>query len=137
MFQVITSKDGLFNWYTLDHALTNYMVKGVPIEQTIFGCDDLKQFQMVAKITSLYDCILHGNKKLKEKCIRVFASNVASDAGVQKVSNRTGKPEKIANSPEQCFLFNDDVNGVKCPTKLNKQWYVDKAEERLKGFGVN
>ena len=121
----------------INKALTEYMVHGTPIESTIYGCDELKAFQMVAKITSLYECILHGNRKLKEKCIRVFASNVSTDAGVQKVSNRTGKPEKIANSPEQCFLFNDDVNGVKCPAKLDKKWYVDKAEERLKGFGVN
>ena len=121
----------------INQALTEYMVKGTPIETTIMMCDDLKSFQMVAKITSLYDCILHGNKRLNEKCVRAFASKEASDAGIQKVSVRTGKPEKIANSPEQCFLFNDSVNGVKCPSKLDKQWYVDKALERLKGFGVN
>lgn len=120
----------------INKALTEYMVHGTPIETTIFGCDELKPFQMVAKITSLYDCILHGNRKIKEKCIRVFASNSSSDAGVQKVSIRTGRPEKIANSPDHCFLFNDEVNGVKCPAKLNKQWYVDTAQERLKGFGV-
>ncbi len=120
----------------INKALTEYMVHGTPIETTIFGCDELKPFQMVAKITSLYDCILHGNKKIKEKCIRVFASNSSADAGVQKVSIRTGRPEKIANSPDHCFLFNDEVNGVKCPAKLNKQWYVDTAQERLKGFGV-
>jgi hypothetical protein len=120
----------------INKALTEYMVHGTPIETTIFGCDELKPFQMVAKITSLYDCILHGNRKIKEKCIRVFASNSSADAGVQKVSIRTGRPEKIANSPDHCFLFNDEVNGVKCPAKLNKQWYVDTAQERLKGFGV-
>lgn len=120
----------------INHALTEYMVHGTPIEQTVFECDELKPFQMVAKITSLYDCILHGSRKIKEKCIRVFASSMDSDAGVQKVSVRTGKPEKIANSPEHCFLFNEEVNGVRCPAKLDKQWYVNTAQERLKGFGV-
>lgn len=120
----------------INQALTDYMVKGVPIETTIFGCDELKPFQMVTKISSKYECILHGEKEIKEKCIRVFASNGAWDGGVKKVSVRTGRPEKIANSPESCFIFNDDVNGVKCPAKLDKQWYVDKAFERLKGFGV-
>lgn len=120
----------------INDALTEYMVHGTPIERTIFRCDELKRFQMVAKITSKYACILHGSKKIKEKCIRVFASNIATDAGVKKVSVRTGKPEKIANSPEHCFLFNDEVNGMKCPANLDKQWYVDIAQERLKGFGV-
>lgn len=120
----------------INKALTDYMAKGVPVEKTIFNAEELKDFQMVAKITSKYSCILHGNTEIKEKCIRVFASNKSSDSVVQKVSVRTGKPEKIANSPENCFLFNEDINGVKCPSKLNKQWYVDIALERLKGFGV-
>ncbi len=120
----------------INTALVEYMVHKIPIEKTVFQCDDLKQFQMVTKITSLYKYILHGNEKIKEKCIRVFASNLGADAGVQKVSFRTGKPEKIANSPEHCFLVNEDVNGMKCPAKLDKQWYIKTALERLKGFGV-
>lgn len=120
----------------INRALTEYMVHKTPIEKTVIQCDELKQFQMVTKITALYKYIQHGNKKIKEKCIRVFASNVGADAGVQKVSFRTNKPEKIANSPEHCFMLNDEVNSVKCPTKLDKQWYIDTALERLKGFGV-
>ena len=120
----------------INKALTDFMVKRIPIEQTIFGCDELKPFQMVAKITGLYECIMHGSKRLNEKCVRAFASKLSTDKGIQKVSYRTGKPEKIANSPDHCFLVNDNVNNVKCPAKLDKQWYVDKAEERLKGFGV-
>lgn len=117
-------------------ALNEYMVHKTPIEDTVFRCDDLKSFQMVTKITSKYDCILHGEKRMNEKCIRVFASSSASDEGVRKVSVRTGKPEKISNSPEHCFLFNDDVNGVKCPSKLDKQWYINLAKKRLGDFGV-
>lgn len=120
----------------INTALTEYMLHKIPIEQTVLQCDELKQFQMVTKITSLYSHILCGNKRIKEKCIRVFASNVEADAGVQKVSFRTGKPEKIANSPEHCFLANDDINGIKCPARLDKRWYIKTALERLKGFGV-
>lgn len=120
----------------VNHALVEYMVKGVPVEQFIQSCDDLKEFQMVTKITSKYSAILHGDRELKERCIRVFASTKESDAGVKKVSVRTGKPEKIASSPEHCFIFNDDMTGVKCPTYLDKQWYIDMANKRLKDFGV-
>lgn len=117
-------------------ALINYMVHNIPIETTVNGCKNLKEFQLVSKITSKYSHILHGSKIVKEKCIRMFASTNTSDAGVQKVSIRTGKPEKMPNSPEHCFIFNDDVNGIETPPNLDRQWYIEKAKERLKGFGA-
>jgi len=120
----------------LNKALVEYMVNGVPVEQTINECDDLKEFQLVSKISNKYSHILHGDKPIKEKCIRVFASKNTHDAGVKKVSIRTGKPEKLQNSPLHCFIYNEEVNGVKVPGKLDKQWYIDFAIKRLKDFGV-
>ena len=120
----------------VNHALVERMVNGVPVEQFIQSCDDLKEFQMVTKITSKYSTILHGDKPLKEKCIRVFASTRPGDEGVKKVSVRTGKPEKISNSPEHCFIFNDDVKGVKCPSYLDKQYYISLARKRLEDYGI-
>jgi DNA polymerase len=121
----------------VNQALTEYMVKGTPVEYTINQCDELKQFQLVSKISGKYDCIMHGEKVLKEKCIRIFASLDESDAGVQKIHATTGRPAKLSNSPLHCFIFNDDVNGVKVPSKLNKQWYINLAEKRIEDFGVN
>jgi len=43
-----------------------------------------------------------------------------SDAGVFKVHAITGRPAKIEITPECCFIFNDEVNGVKAPSKLDK-----------------
>ena len=120
----------------VNKALINYMVHGISVEDTILPCDDLKEFQMVTKISNKYKHIVHGNKILKEKCIRVFASKAPSDAGVFKISIRTGKPEKISNSPEHCFIFNDAVNGLKVPEKLDKQWYIKFAKKRIADFGV-
>lgn len=120
----------------LNKALINYMVYHIPIETTINGCDDLKEFQYVTKITSKYSHILHGDKKVREKCIRVFASTRQSDKGVYKVSVRTGKPAKIPDSPDHCFIQNSNVNSSKVPYYLDKEWYIKKAYERLKGFGV-
>ena len=120
----------------LNKALVDYMVSGVPVEQTVNQCDDLKEFQLVSKISNKYSHILYGDEPIKEKCIRVFASKNPKDAGVKKVSIRTGRPAKLQNSPEHCFIWNDQVNGVKVPAKLDKQWYVDFALRRLKDFGV-
>ncbi|MBR1620225.1 hypothetical protein IJ674_10075 [bacterium] len=144
----------------LNKAVVDYMVSGIPVEQTINQCDDLKEYQIVRKISSLYKQILHGGhwesyramnpdtgrmktfkrfvgkrKAIKEKCIRVFASVDVNDGGVWKIKN-TGAIEKIENTPEYCFIWNDAVNGVKVPAKLDKQWYIDFANRRLKDFGV-
>lgn len=117
-------------------ALIEYMVHGVPVEKTVGDCAYLKEFQLVAKISGKYTHILHGDQAIKEKCIRIFASLLPGDAGVQKVHTTTGRPAKISNSPEHCFMVNDDVNGVKVPSKLDKQWYINLALKRLNDFGV-
>jgi DNA polymerase len=144
----------------VNKAVVEALVKGTPVEQTIIGCDDLKEFQMVKKISQKYSKILHGGhwesykavnprtgrlktfetfvgerKELNEKCVRLFASTNKTDGGLWKVKG-ADKIEKLEGTPEHCFIFNDEVNGVKCPRNLDKQWYINTAKERLKGFGV-
>lgn len=120
----------------INKALVNYMVNNIPVEETINNCNELKEFQLVTKISNKYKYILHGEKKIKEKCIRIFASKYIDDPGVTKISERTGRPAKISNSPEHCFIFNDEVNDVKTPNKLDKEWYINLANKRLNDFGV-
>ncbi|WP_392462318.1 hypothetical protein [Streptococcus parasuis] len=120
----------------VNKALIDYMVKNVPVEKTVGDCDDLKEFQLVSKASGKYKHILHGDKILIEKTIRIFASTLSTDPGVQKVHATTGRPAKIPNSPENCFIYNDEVNGVKVPKKLNKKFYIDMANKRLADFGV-
>lgn len=120
----------------INKALVNYMVNNIPVEETINNCNDLKEFQLVTKISNKYKYILHGEQRIKEKCIRIFASKYLSDPGVTKVSERTGKPAKVSNSPTHCFIYNDEVNDVKVPDKLDKSWYINLAIKRLSDFGV-
>ena len=120
----------------VNKAMIEYMVHGTPVEQTIEQCNELKEFQLVSKISNKYTCILHGEQPVNEKCVRLFASKDAADLGVKKVHAATGKAAKLQNSPEHCFIFNDAVNGVAVPAKLDKQWYVDLTYRRLKDFGV-
>lgn len=144
----------------VNKAVVDYMVKGTPVEKTINDCDDLKEFQMVRKISSKYSCILYGGhwesykainpatgrlktfnrfvgerKRLNEKCVRIYASKDINDGGVWKVKGED-KIEKMEGTPEHAFIFNDEVNGVKAPSKLDKQWYVNTSLDRLSGFGV-
>ena len=144
----------------INKALNDYMVNGIPVEKTINDCDDLKEFQIVRRISRLYSKILHGGywesyqainpqsgrmktferfigkrKELKERCIRTFASLDHNDGGLWKVKGED-KIEKLEGTPEHSFIWNDEVNGVKVPSKLDKQWYINLAHKRLKDFGV-
>ena len=120
----------------INKALVDYMIKGIPVERTLLECQDLREFQLVSRISSKYTHILYGDTPIKEKCIRVFASKNPSDPGVRKVHAITKNPAKIPNSPTHCFIFNDDVKGVSVPDKLDRQWYIDFANKRLADFGV-
>ena len=54
-----------------------------------------------------------------------------------KGGGKRGKPEKFADTPDHCFVYNDAVDdGVKVPKNLDKQWYIDAAKRRLSQFGV-
>ena len=119
----------------INKAMKEFMINGVDPAVTIKGCDDLKEFQLVTKISYKYSHILYGTKKLNEKCIRIFASTSSRDPGVKKVHKQTKKAQKIQNSPEHCMIYNDEVNGVKCPKKLDKQWYINLTKKRLEDFG--
>lgn len=120
----------------INKALVDYMIHGIPVRRTIMECQDLREFQLVSRISSKYTHILYGDKPIKEKCIWVFASNNPADPGVKKVHAVRKTTAKLTNSPEHCFIFNDDVKGVPVPDKLDRQWYIDFANKRLSDFGV-
>lgn len=120
----------------INKALVDYMIHGIPVRRTIMECQDLREFQLVSRISSKYTHILYGDKPIKEKCIRVFASNNPADPGVKKVHAIRKTTAKLTNSPEHCFIFNDDVKSVPVPDKLDRQWYIDFANKRLSDFGV-
>ena len=142
----------------VNKALVDYMVDKTPVEHTINQCDDLMMFQKIVKLSDKYDWVEHehctpvirkkGIRVIKEiyeypetvkytyKSYRVFASNSQDDGRLLKRKAIKPKGEKFGNTPEHCFIFNDDVNGVKVPETLDRGWYIDLAKKRLKQFGV-
>ena len=117
----------------VNKAIKNYLIKNIPVEKTIYECDDLMQFQQIVKISSKYLYAVYNNKVLNEKTLRVFASKDNRDGTLYKVKNVNGKlrTEKTAATPINAFIYNDSVQGVKCPDKLDKQWYVDLSYYRI------
>ena len=123
----------------INTALVDAMTRSIPVEQTIMQCNDLKQFQKVVKVSSKYHCGWHNGEQLQEKTFRVFASTDENDTFIGKMKRKKMNElavEKFANTPEHCFIYNDSVNGKKVPNKLDKKWYIELAEKRLKQFGM-
>jgi DNA polymerase len=125
-----------YNLPIVNYALVEYMTRGVSVERTIGDCDELKMFQQIVKIGDKYKYIMHGNKPLKEKCIRIFASGDWRDAGIGKLHRMKKTPDKIPNSPPRCFIYNENIHAVRVPDKLDKDWYIDLANKRLGDFGI-
>jgi DNA polymerase elongation subunit (family B) len=117
----------------VNKALIKYFIQGTPLEETITSCTNLMEFQKIVKVSRKYMYAMHGDKILSERVLRVFASRSRHDAGVfkQKTLERI---EKIANTPERCFIENGNVNSLSLPPKLDISWYIDVAKKRLHDF---
>ena len=120
----------------VNKAMINFMVNGGSVEDYINGCDVLKEFQKIVKISKNYACGWHNNRFLTDKTFRVFASASHQDTYIGKVKELGATIEKFANTPDHCLIINDDINGKHIPLMLDKQWYIDLAKERLTQFGV-
>lgn len=127
----------------INKAIIEYLVNDVPVEETINNCDNLIEFQKIFKLTGKYDFVEHNGIKYDNKSYRVFASNDISDGPIYKCKNVDStnyvdgiKRDKFGNTPDSCYINNDNINGLKTPSKLDKNWYINLAKERLNQFGV-
>lgn len=120
----------------VNKALVEYMVHGVPVEDTIAADDNLIDYQRVVKVSGKYKYGVHGHERLTDRCFRVFASTRESDGMIGRVKAGKAKPEKFGNTSEHSFIDNGDVHGKKCPGYLDKSWYIQLAKTRLAQFGV-
>lgn len=116
----------------VNKALINKLIYDKPLMDTIMECNELKEFQKIVKVNRNYDYAMFGETPLTERVLRVFASTDDNDCGIYKFRN--GKADKVGNTPEVAFIHNDDVNGIACPDKLDRQWYVELAIKRYDDF---
>lgn len=120
----------------INKAMVDYMVNGTPVEKTIGDCDELIMFQKVVKLSGKYWRAWHDGKYMAEKCYRVFASKKSTDSYIGKCKEKGATIEKFANTADYCFVDNGNIKGKKCPSYLNKNWYINLAKERLSQYGV-
>lgn len=119
----------------VNEALVEYMAHKTPVEDTINNCTEYIKFQKLVKLSNKYEYVMHNGIRYDLKCYRVFASKDPKDGKILKC--RAGNnPTKFGNTPDCCYIDNEDINNSSIPSKLNRQYYIDLAKKRLADFGI-
>ena len=115
-------------------ALVEYFVHGTPPEDTIKACDDIFQFQMIAKAGAKYREAYHmvdGEKVPVQKVNRIYATADPRYGKLFKVKAENDAEAKIEMLPEHCIIDNDNHLSI---TDVDKQFYIDMANKRINDF---
>jgi hypothetical protein len=116
------------------NALVEYFVNGTPPEDTINACDDIFQFQIIAKAGAKYREAYHmvdGEKVPVQKVNRIYATKDPRYGKLFKVKAENDAEAKIEMLPEHCIIDNDNHLSI---TDVDKQFYIDMAKKRINDF---
>ena len=115
-------------------AVKDCLAYGVPVEQTIMGCDKLLDFQLIAKAGSKYGDALHevdGELQVVQKVNRVYATDDHRMGTLYKMHLSTGNPVKIAGLPSRCVVDNDNRLSIEV---VDRDWYIRLAKRYVRDF---
>lgn len=115
-------------------ALREYFVHGTPVEETINACDDIFQFQMIAKAGAKYREAYHlvdGEQVPVQKVNRVYATKDERYGKLFKVKAENDSTAKIEMLPEHCIIDNDNHLTI---DDVDKTFYIEMAKKRINDF---
>lgn len=115
-------------------ALKEFFVNGIPVEDTINGCDDIFQFQIIAKAGAKYKEAYHvvdGVKEPVQKVNRVYATADERYGKIYKVKSEDDSTAKIEMLPEHCIIDNDNQLSI---SDVDKTFYIEMAKKRVNDF---
>lgn len=115
-------------------AIIAYFTDGTPVEKTIEACDDIFEFQMIAKAGTKYREAYHlvnGEKVPVQKVNRVYASLNPDYRKLYKVKAETDATAKIEMLPENCVIDNDNHLTI---ADVDKSFYIQMAQKRINDF---
>ena len=115
-------------------AIVDYFTLGTQVETTIANCDDIFQFQLIAKAGSKYKEAYHlvdGKQEPVQKVNRVYATNDTRYGKLYKVKAENDSTAKIESLPEHCIIDNDNKLTI---DKVDKTWYIELAKKRINDF---
>ena len=115
-------------------ALKEYFVNGIPVEETINGCDDIFQFQIIAKAGVKYRETYHlvdGVQVPVQRVNRVYAKADERYGKLFKVKAENESTAKIEMLPEHCIIDNDNHLTI---DDVDKTFYIEMAKKRINDF---
>lgn len=115
-------------------ALKEYFLHGTPVEDTINACDDIFQFQIIAKAGAKYREAYHlinGEKHPVQKVNRVYAAKDERYGKIYKVKAEDDSEAKIDSLPEHCIIDNDNELSIE---DVDKTFYIEMAKKRVDDF---
>lgn len=122
----------------LDDCVVNYFVHNILPEETIGKCDDLSKYQIISKAGGTYEKVVweyDGKEIPANRCNRVYATLDKRAGKLYKIKQESltkpARKDSIANQPTHSMLANKNVFDIKM---LDKEYYISRAWERIKGF---
>ena len=115
-------------------AIVDYFTLGTQVEKTIGDCDDIFQFQLIAKAGSKYREAYHlvdGQQESVQKVNRVYATVDKKYGKLFKIKAENDSTAKIEMLPEHCIIDNDNKLTI---DKVDKTWYIELAKKRINDF---
>lgn len=129
----------------VNEAVKKYLLDGTDPAETINNCDELIKFQKIVKLSSKYQWVEHERScdpdvVYTNKAYRVFAAGnlyygrLLKCKKIEKDGVLIDKKDKFGLTPEHCFIRNEDIRGEKVPIILDRDWYIQLANKRIKDF---
>ena len=115
-------------------ALQEFLVHGTSVEETIMNCDDIFQFQLIAKAGNKYResyWLVDGEQIPVQKNNRVYASKDPKYGKLFKVKAEDDSEARIESLPEHCIIDNDNHLTI---DDIDKTWYIAEAQKRVNKF---
>ena len=115
-------------------AIVEYFVKDLPVEQTINNCNDIFEFQIIAKAGAKYKEAYHlvdGEKIPVQKVNRIYATADERYGKIYKVKAENDMTAKIESLPEHCIIDNDNQLTI---DKVDKAFYIELAKKRINDY---
>ena len=115
-------------------AIIEYFVNDIPVEQTIDECDEILEYQMIAKAGAKYKDAYHlvdGEKISVQKVNRIYATADEKYGKIYKVKAENDMTAKIESLPEHCIIDNDNKLTI---DKVDKTFYIELAKKRINDY---
>lgn len=122
------------NAVVVARAIKQFFVDGTPPEETINTCENILDFQLIAKVGGKYSgCYwMDGETQVPvQKVNRVYATDDRSKGTLYKTHAITGNAQKVAGMPKHCVIDNSNQLTVEV---IDRNWYLKLAKKYINDF---